>query len=127
MTAPDDMKRVPHPRTMEALKMQAETAEQRGARKMLEARRAAGKELDKELRHIEPFVDPLPSFTRGVQFGAAICAAWQLFAPGFFGTDEWPQWVRAFIGMLFLVVAAHLLMRQRGFMLAQRINRGMRP
>lgn len=82
--------------------------------------------LDNELRQIEPFVDPLPSFTRGAQFGALAVGAFNLFFPGMFGVAEWPQWARVMLGFLFLLVAAHLIIRQSGFMKAQRMNRSLR-
>lgn len=82
--------------------------------------------LDNELREIEPFVDPAPSFVRGAQFGALAVGAFNLFFPGMFGVAEWPQPVRVVLGIAFLTGAAHLIMRQHGFMKAQRINRSLK-
>lgn len=104
-----------------------ETHDQRNRRQMHEARQAAGAHLDKELRHIENMIDPLPSFARGVQFGSLVIGGLNTMAPGMFGVAEWPLPIRMVVGLLCVTLAAHFLLRQRGFMIAQKINRSVSP
>jgi len=104
-----------------------ETPQQRNERQMREARRESGKKLDHELREIEDMVDPLPSFARGVQFGGLTVGALNTMAPGMFGVADWPQPVRMIVGLAFILLAVHFLIRQRGFMNAQKINRSVAP
>ncbi len=101
--------------------------DERSRRQIKEERLRSAGLLDGELRDIERMVDPTPSFLRGVQFGALIVGAFNLFAPAAFGVPDWPSSVRVMIGFGFLLLGLHVFVRQTGFMKAQKINRAVRP
>lgn len=107
--------------------MTDETLQERRDRQIREARQDSADHLDHELRNIENKIDPLPSFARGVQVGGLTVGALNTMMPGMFGVAEWPHSVRMIVGLVFLLLAAHFLLRQRGFMMAQRVNRSVSP
>jgi len=88
--------------------------------------RDVAQHLDNELRQIEPYVDPLPSFVRGAQFGAFATGAFNLIFPGMFGVAEWPHWLRMLFAIAFVLYAVHLIVRQQGFMKAQHLDRRLK-